>query len=183
MINVVILVGNPKPQSRTARIASLLAEQFLAGHEFSTHVIDLSEHADRLFQWPSPEMAALSRQVAEADLLIVASPTYKAAYSGLLKAFLDRYPANGLQGVVALPLMTGADQTHSMAPVATLLPLLLELGAVVPSNGLFFNIGQYHRIESLVADASAALMARLQSLRTLMAVLPPVGVSIGGGAA
>ena len=49
-----------------------------------------------------------SQQVSSADLLVVAQPTYKATYTGLLKLFLDQLPGDGLRGVTAVPLMLGA---------------------------------------------------------------------------
>ena len=49
-----------------------------------------------------------SRRWVSADLVVVASPTYKATYTGLLKLFLDRFAGGtGLRGV-AVPLMLGA---------------------------------------------------------------------------
>jgi FMN reductase len=70
-------------------------------------------------------------------VVVVASPTYKAAYTGLLKVFLDRFPSDGLAGVVAVPLMLGAGPAHALAPEHTLRPVLVELGATVPTRGLY----------------------------------------------
>ena len=39
--------------------------------------------------------------------MVVASPTYKATYAGLLKLFLDRLGGESLAGVTAVPLMLG----------------------------------------------------------------------------
>jgi FMN reductase len=75
--------------------------------------------------------------VAASRLLVVASPTYKATYTGLLKAFLDRFPHQGLAGVTAVPLMLGASHAHSLAPEHGLRPVLVELGASVPTRGLY----------------------------------------------
>ena len=72
-----------------------------------------------------------------ADLLVVASPTYKATYTGLLKLFLDRFGAGSLAGVTAVPLMLGGDLRHSLAPEAFLKPVLAEIGASSPTRGLF----------------------------------------------
>ena len=63
-------------------------------------------YAPRLFDWADPALTRLTAPVAAADIAIFASPTYKAAYTGLLKAFLDRYGSNGLAGVTAVPVMT-----------------------------------------------------------------------------
>src|SRR5258708_7944598 len=116
MLKVSVVVGNPKPSSRTAQIAAHLVTTLLRADAYESTLIDLARHAGQLFEWPCDELAALSQRVADSDLLVVASPTYKATYTGLLKAFFDRYPNLGLRGVVAIPVMTGADWRHAMAP-------------------------------------------------------------------
>jgi FMN reductase len=44
-------------------------------------------------------VAELVAAVSAAELVVVASPTYKGTYSGLLKLFLDRFVADALRGV------------------------------------------------------------------------------------
>jgi len=151
-VNICVLAGNPKPGSRTLTLAERLAAligQSAGSCQLTT--IDLAEHAEHIFAWPSERMAALNAQVASCDLAIVASPTYKASYTGLLKGFLDRYPALGLRDVCAIPVMTGADKGHSMAPEVNLRPLLVELGALVPTRGLYFETPAMHRLEEILA--------------------------------
>jgi FMN reductase len=150
-VNICVLVGNPKPGSRTLTLAERLARMIgeAAGSAEPT-IIDLADHADAIFRWPSEEMAALSQQVASCDLAVIASPTYKATYTGLLKGFLDRYPALGLRDVCAIPVMTGADKGHSMAPEVNLRPLLVELGALVPTRGLYFETPAMYRLEEVL---------------------------------
>ena len=75
-------------------------------------------------------------QVLSADLLLVASPTFKGTYSGLLKVFLDRLPYKGLQDTTALPLLVMNSPLHALAVDVHLRPLLVELGASVPAPGL-----------------------------------------------
>lgn len=163
-ISVSVVVGNPKPQSRTLRVATTLVEHLLDEGSYDLTVIDLSDHEHEIFAWPSETMAGLNARVAESDLVVFASPTYKATYTGLLKAFLDRYPANGLAGVVALPVLTGADQTHSMGPTHTLAPILAELGAIVPGRGFYFVASHMDRLDELVGAAAAEYRANLARL-------------------
>lgn len=134
-------------------------------------VIDLADHESEIFVWPSERMAALNAGVAESDLVVFASPTYKATYTGLLKAFLDRYPANGLSGVVAIPVLTIADGTHTMAPTHNFAPLLAELGAIVPGRGFAFVSSQMDRLEELVDAAASEYRANLTRLGALAAVV------------
>lgn len=167
-LKVTLVVGNPKPKSRTLRISELLVQKLLGEQPFTLDVIDLADHTDEIFKWPSDHMAKLNAQVAESNLIIVASPTYKATYTGLLKAFLDRYPANGLQGTIALPVMTGADDGHSMAPIVNLSPLLVELGASVPFRGFYFALTKMERLEELVDAAVTDYAVAGKALRTFL---------------
>ncbi len=86
---VAVVVGNPKPQSRTLTAATYVARE-LAGREPDL-VVDLAELGARLLDWKDPTVAELVAEVGAADLVVVASPTYKATYTGLLKLFLDRF--------------------------------------------------------------------------------------------
>lgn len=131
-----VLVGNPKPHSRTRQVAETVARK-LAGPSDTVTTIDLADYAAQLFDWNSEPVNQLVADVAASDLVIVASPTFKATYTGLLKAFLDRYQSQGLQGVVAVPLMTANDKGHQLASDAHLRPLLVELGASVPTASIF----------------------------------------------
>jgi FMN reductase len=65
----------------------------------------------------------------KADGVIIATPIYKAAYTGVLKAFLDLLPQKALSGKVVLPLATGGTIAHLLAVEYALKPVLSELGA------------------------------------------------------
>ncbi|MFC7622640.1 NADPH-dependent FMN reductase [Microlunatus sp. GCM10028923] len=178
-LRVTIVVGNPKPQSRTRRIAETLVDQLVPSVP-DLEVIDLADHVDEIFAWPSEKFATLNARVADSDLVVFATPTYKASYTGLLKAFLDRYPANGLQGVVAIPVFTGADATHSMGPNVNLAPLLVELGALLPGKGLYFIVSQMDQVDEIVAAAAADYRRAFAALRTVAdAVTAPALVETG----
>ncbi|GAA1380603.1 hypothetical protein GCM10009613_05220 [Pseudonocardia kongjuensis] len=169
VLQVSVVVGNPKPRSRTARVATAVAEKLLDPGTFRITTVDLADHAHDLFRWPCTELTAINDRVAASDLVVVASPTYKATYTGLLKAFLDRYPNQGLRGVVAVPVMTGSDPRHAMGPEVHLRPLLVELGAVLPTPGLFFVTEGMDRLDTLVdewvTDVHERLRAHLPGLR------------------
>lgn len=130
-----IVVGNPKPASRTLAAATLLHQE-IVGRDADI-VVDLADLGAEILDWSSATVADLVKQVGEADLVIVASPTYKSAYTGLLKVFLDRFAGGtGLTGL-AIPLMLGAGPAHALAPELTLRPVLTELGATVPGRGVY----------------------------------------------
>jgi FMN reductase len=173
-LQVAVVVGNPKPRSRTLKVAVTLVEKLMAPGSYELDVIDLAAHADEIFTWPSEAMAELNARVAQSDLVVFASPTYKATYTGLLKAFLDRYPANGLAGVTAIPVLTGGDLTHSMGPTVNLAPLLAELGAAIPGRGFYFVASQMDQVEEIATEAAAQYAAKLAQLaRVAQNVISP----------
>jgi FMN reductase len=134
-MSIAVVVGNPKPQSRTYLAAVNLAVR-LAGREPDLS-IDLAAFGSRLLEWDDPDVADALKAVPSHDLVVFASPTYKATYTGLLKVFLDRLPSGGLAGVSVVPLMLGGHWGHALAPELSLKPVLVELGATAPTKGLF----------------------------------------------
>jgi len=140
-IQTAVVVGNPKPASRTLSAATHVARE-LTGAEPDL-VVDLATLGPALLDWGSADVAQLVGRVGGADLVVVASPTYKGTYSGLLKLFLDRFAGGtGLRGL-AVPLLLGAGPAHALASELTLRPVLTELGATVPGRGLFVLDSQY----------------------------------------
>jgi len=159
-VELSIVVGNPKPRSRTLTVAEAVAERITdATGATMARTVDLCDHAADLFAWPHEGLAALNDAVAASDYVVFASPTYKAAYTGLLKAFLDRYPNNGLAGVTAIPVMTGGSPTHAMAVDTALRPVLVELGASLPTRGLFFVMTQMAELDAIVDEWAAQNLA------------------------
>jgi FMN reductase len=156
MTTIAVVTGNPKPQSRTHAVARAVADALAAAAGESRRIeIDLAEHAGSLFDWSDPALTKLTDEVAGSGIAIFASPTYKAAYTGMLKAFLDRYGSNGLAGVVAVPVMTGGWPGHLLAVEVHLRPVLVELGATVPSRGLYVTEPELADLDTPVATWSA----------------------------
>jgi FMN reductase len=165
-MQVSVVIGNPNPGGRTTRVAETLARHAVdvvgASAQASIDIIELAHVASRLFVWDDAELTALNRNVAASDLVITACPTYKASYTGLLKAFLDRYGNNGMAGTVAIPVMVGAAPQHALAVENHLRPLLVELGASVPTRGLYV-------LESQIDDLDTVISSFMQTAGPLLA--------------
>ncbi len=140
-MNVAVVVGNPKPRSRTYQAAIAVAEN-LSGQPADL-TVDLADLGAALLDWSDPRVSDLVTQVQGSDLVIFASPTYKATYTGLLKLFLDRIAGGALAGVTAVPVMLGGHWQHAMACDLLLKPVLVELGATCPTRGLFLLESEY----------------------------------------
>lgn len=134
-MNVVVVVGNPKSSSRTRQAAEMVVLR-LTGDPPST-VIELAELGPHLLGFGHPDVEAAKDIVGQAELIVFASPTFKATYSGLLKLFLDQFGAAELDGTPAVALMLGAAPHHAMAGELTLKPVLSEIGCSCPAPALF----------------------------------------------
>ena len=136
---VVAVVGNPNPGSRTLAVAELVARRMcdLAGIDDTPRVIDVVDYGSNLLQWGDPAVAGLKAEVLGARALVIASPTYKAAYTGLLKLFLDQFDAGELHGIPTAAVMTGGSLAHALAVDVHLVPVLTEIGASCPARGLY----------------------------------------------
>ncbi|MCI2422625.1 NAD(P)H-dependent oxidoreductase [Saccharopolyspora sp. K220] len=135
-MSTTVVAGNPKPASRTLDAGRLLAEALTGGPV--DHEIDVVEFGPGLLGWGDEAVAAAVHTVRESTLVVFASPTFKATYTGLLKLFLDQFAGGtGLQGVVSVPLMLGAGPGHAMAPDMLLKPVLSELGGTCALPGLY----------------------------------------------
>jgi FMN reductase len=146
-VTTTVVAGNPKPDSRTLSAAVLLAE--LITGAAPDHVIDVITLGPGLLGWGDKDVAEAVATVKASDLVIFASPTYKATYTGVLKLFLDQFEtATGLAGTLAVPLMLGAGPGHALAPELLLKPVLVEIGATVPVQGLYLLDGTAQDAES-----------------------------------
>jgi FMN reductase len=140
---VVVVVGNPGGPGRTGAAARVVAERIAAvgttdGDRGRAIVeIDLADGPERLLAWGSPLAAEHRATIDGARALVVATPTYKAAYTGLLKLFLDQVGAGELAGIPTVAVMTGGSDAHALAIDVHLAPVLVELGASLPARGVY----------------------------------------------
>jgi FMN reductase len=134
-MGTIAVVGNPKPRSRTRAAAELVVERLTGAPP--DIVVDVVDLGPGLLGWGDAAVGEAVEALTTAEVAVVASPTYKATYTGLLKLFLDHVGTGDLAGVVAVPLMLGGGPTHYLAPELLLKPVLVELGATAPTRGLY----------------------------------------------
>jgi len=139
MTSVLVLSGSPSATSRTQRLASLIASRVSALGVEATELNVRSLPAEDLLhaRFEAPAIVEALARVAAADGVVVATPIYKAAYSGLLKTFLDVLPQFGLRDKVVLPIATGGTVAHVLAIDYALRPVLSSLDPLHIVNGLF----------------------------------------------
>jgi FMN reductase len=72
---------------------------------------------------------------AGAQVLVVATPIYRATYTGALKAFFDRFPTDGLAGTAVVLTATAGSPLHFLALDTGLRPMIASLaGFSVPTT-------------------------------------------------
>jgi FMN reductase len=159
-MNIVLLAGSPSADSRSTRLLLHIGERLGAlGHNHTTvQVRDLPAQALLHADFGDAALLAAQAQIGHADALVIATPIYKAAYSGILKAFLDLLPQNGLAGKAVLPLAVGGSQSHMLALDYALRPVLSSLGAphILPSIYATETQVKWTGEQGLILDAAIA---------------------------
>lgn len=178
-MNILLLAGSPSTPSRSTRLLHHVGERLaLLGHRYAKlQVRDLPAQALVQADFGDAALKTAREQVAAADAVVISTPVYKAAYSGILKAFLDLLPQDGLKGKLVLPLATGGSQSHMLALDYGLRPVLSALDArhVLPSiyateqqilwseeEGLTIDPAIAKRVTDGVENLSASLVALQQ---------------------
>ncbi|MFJ6074094.1 NADPH-dependent FMN reductase [Streptomyces sp. NPDC093065] len=139
MAAILSVSGSPSPTSRTARLLRHLDDRLrLHGH----HVTPLDVRtlpADALLgaDFRHPAITGAASLFEQADGVVIGTPVYKAAYSGLLKSLLDLLPQYALAGKTVFPLATGGSTAHVLAIDYALRPVLSSMGALHVVPGWF----------------------------------------------
>ena len=130
-MKIVGILGSPSVSSRsgTRLNHAQAALQDVATRLRTITVRELPAEALLHAQFDHPLIRQALHQVHEAQVVLVSTPIYKAAYSGLLEAFLDLLPQEGLREKTVIPLAAGGSIAHLLALDYALKPVLSALGA------------------------------------------------------
>ncbi|NUP42323.1 MAG: NADPH-dependent FMN reductase [Streptomyces sp.] len=139
MPTVLSVSGSPSASSRTNRLLRHLDQRLIAqGHEvIPLDVRTIPAQALLGADFRHPAVTEATELLARADGVVVGTPVYKAAYSGVLKALLDLLPQYALTGKTVLPLATGGSTAHVLAIDYALRPVLSSMGASHIVQGWF----------------------------------------------
>jgi FMN reductase len=184
-MSIVAVSGSPSDPSRSARLLRQVLARFADGPARTEIALrDLPPAALLRADVDEPAIRGACDQVAGARLVLIATPIYKAAYTGLLKTFLDLLPPDALRGKTVLAVGTGGSAAHLLALDYSLKPVLAALGArhildsvyavdaqlaAAEAAGLAMPRDLSERIERALADAPFALRPVDAPARTLAA--------------
>ena len=177
MADVLTIAGSPSYPSRSSAVLGY-ARKFLDKHGLVTDSIGVRDlDADELLtaRFDGASIRAGIAKVQRARAIIIATPVYKAAYSGVLKAFLDLLPQDGLANKVIFPIATGGSASHLLAIDYALKPVLSALGAQHVLRGLYIQDAQLQQSNGELIALDAEVEQRLQI--TLLGLVTTLGQS------
>jgi FMN reductase len=147
--SILVVSASPSLGSRTLLLAQEVGRR-LQGEGFTVEFVNLRDLPAEdllLARAESPAIKEAVGRLEAADAVVVATPIYKAAYSGLLKVFLDLLPQFALTGKTVLPLATGGTVAHVLAIDYGLRPVLASMAARHIVNGFFFLDKQLEKLD------------------------------------
>lgn len=139
MSEVLVISGSPSRTSKTEIVGDHVVRQLATGGQRARHLRlrTLPPAGVLTADLADPAIADAVHQVARADGVVLATPTYKASFSGLLKSFLDLLPQYGLADKVVLPLATGGSPAHVLMLDYALRPVVQSMAAHHVVQGAF----------------------------------------------
>ncbi|APW37974.1 FMN reductase (NADPH) [Rhodoferax koreense] len=171
-MTVLLIAGSPSERSRSAALLDSVSQRLTARGATVERLLirDLSPQALLLADTSHLSIRKAIDQVQRARAVVIATPVYKAAYSGVLKVFLDLLAQNALQGKTILPLATGGSPHHMLALDYALRPVLQSLAARHILPGVYVTDAQVVLTPEGAHTISADIAGRLDdSVATLVA--------------
>lgn len=143
MTKTVIING---ANARTSRVNAI--QQYIQGNLEEVEAVEVfALPAEDLISanFASEAVRKANAKVEQADVVVVLTPVYKAAYSGILKTYLDLIPQKGFEEKHIIPIAVGGTPHHLLAIDYALKPVLAALGATSISHGVFIVDKQIER--------------------------------------
>lgn len=143
-----------------------------------TTLIDLSEIASAFGSALYREELSLENQqilktIEAADILVVASPVYRAAYPGLFKHVFDLVDRGGLERKAVILGANGGSAHHALIVESHLRPLFSSLGAYTVPTGIYSQTSDFENYtltnQATLARVGEAVSEALQLHSNLIA--------------
>lgn len=168
-MSILLIAGSPSEHSRSAALLDAVQERI--GDRVLVkrlNIRDLSPQALLLADTNHESIAHALDLVASARALVIATPIYKAAYSGVLKVFLDLLPQTALKGKWVLPMATGGSPHHMLAIDYALRPVLQSLSASHVLTSIYATDAQLPKDERGQYQVGSEITVRLdEAVKTL----------------
>ena len=147
-MKIVGISGNISTPSRTrSLVESIINNAALKAHTKFT-LIDIARFAPELGSTVTydnfpPVLTEAYQALAEADLIVIGTPVYKASYTGLLKHFFDLLDPKKLAGKVAILAATGGTDQHALVLEYQLRPLASFFGVATAPTAIYARDNEF----------------------------------------
>ncbi|WP_168118477.1 NADPH-dependent FMN reductase [Paenibacillus sp. HB172176] len=171
MSKIVIISGSPNATSRLNGMIDFVRKD-LEKRGLSTKTITIvSLPAEDLIhsRFGSASIVAANKLVEEAVGVIIASPVYKASFTGVLKAYIDLLPQKGFEGKFIMPLFIGGTLAHLLSIDYSLKPVLSSMGARHYVRSIYATDDQVIRMQDGSSETQFEIQEELQN-RMLSAI-------------
>jgi FMN reductase len=151
-LKVVGVSGSLQAPSKTTSLVRAILEQVADTTDAETHLIELTElgphlaGAVRRDQLPDVAEQQL-RRIESADLLVVATPVYRATFTGLFKHLFDFVGQYALVDRPVLLAATGGSDRHALIIEHQLRPLFGFFQAVTLPIGVYASDADFQHYE------------------------------------
>lgn len=134
MSNIVLISGSPSLDSSSDKVLDFVGSVIKnQGHQVEKITVTDVPAEDLIYgYYEGKAIQEVTKQIEKADGIVIASPVYKSAYTGVLKALLDILPQDVFENKVVFPIMLGGSYKHLLALEYTLKPLI----AILKGNNL-----------------------------------------------
>jgi FMN reductase len=156
---IAAVLGSVTPPGRLHRAVAGALERSGADHV----LLDLAEHPLPFAGASTPDAPILDA-IARADTVLLATPVYRATYTGVLKNLLDLLPVEALQNKPVAIVAMGATDHHHLGADWQLRAVLAWFGALALPTSVYLT--------SKTHDGEAAAHALDQLLAALLALAP-----------
>ncbi|SNZ10178.1 FMN reductase [Terribacillus aidingensis] len=169
MTKITIVAGGNSVHSRLTGVLQHVQSSLEAGGaELEViHVHQLPSKALLTADFSNEELKGAIERVQASDGVVFLSPVYKAAYSGILKTFLDMLPQKSLAGKAVLPLILGGTNAHLLVLDYALKPVIHNLGATAIHTGVFVLDKQVTKHETNLYELDPEAATRLNNALTI----------------
>jgi FMN reductase len=184
MSKLTTVLGSVTPPGRLLRaLEALTASAKAADPSLEIDMINLADVRVAFADGRAPDAygddtASVVNRIASADIVVLATPVYRASFTGSLKNLLDQLPVETLMGKPCGIVAMGATTHHFLGVEWHLRDVLTWFGAIVPPTGVYLSSADF--IDGkLVDSANADLAALAGALIKLRTIAPGAGKPLG----
>lgn len=160
-LRVVVVNGSPSERSKTMGLADLVTSRLGETLPIDLHQVDVYRLGPSFTGAStrddfSPEVEQQIRLVEDADVVVAATPVFRASYSGMFKHFFDFVDQYGLANKPVILVATGGSDRHALVLEHALRPLFGFFQAATAPVGFYANAGDFDGTLVLNGECTAA---------------------------